>query len=425
MRLGGLLAVGRALRADRAGATAITTGLLMVVGLGFVGLGVDVGAAYNARRAAQNAADSAAFSGAAAAMGGDPNVALQARAVADRYGMVHGEDGVTVEVNSPASRGAYAANPQAVEVIVTRPMKRFFAAFLGAEEGVVRARAVAVAGSAGDGCIIALNPSVGDAILINGGVTVTAAGCSVYSNSASNRSMTANGPSTVDAKSVELVGQLLRNGPGVITGPVNTGVPTVADPYRDVGVPAYAHLPCETPHIITSGQTLNPQRKPIVVYCTGLTVQTLQTVTFNPGIYVVEGPLIFNGNVVVRGDGVTFVMTNRGTGPIPSVTVNGASADIELSAPSSGPMGGILFYQDGRAGSGSNIFNGGSRARFRGALYFPSQAVIFNGGTDVTSGGCTQLIANRITFNGAARLAMDCAGMPLRGPGGSRTELVE
>jgi len=285
--------------------------------------------------------------------------------------------------------------------------------------------AVAVAGSAGDGCIMALNPSAGDTILINGGVTVTAAGCSVYSNSTSNRSMTMNGPSTVVAKSVELVGQLLRNGPSTITGPVNTGVPTVTDPYGDIGLPAYAHLPCETPSVISSGQTLNPQRKSIVVYCTGLTVQTLQTVTFNPGIYVVEGPLIFNGNVVVRGDGVTFVLTTRGAGPVPSVTINGASADIELSAPTSGPMAGILFYQDRRAGSGSNTFNGGSRARFRGALYFPKQTVVFNGGTDVTSGGCTQLIANRITFNGAARLAMDCAGMPLRGPGGSRTHLVE
>jgi Flp pilus assembly protein TadG len=412
---------------DRSGATALVTGLLLTVVLGFVAFGVDMGGAYAARRAAQNAADSAAFSGAAGLMAGATNTTDQSRAVAARYGLAHGAGGVTVSVNTPPTSGTHTTSPGAVEVIITRPLQRFFSGVFSKQAATIRARAVAVAGSAGEGCVVAFNPTAHAAVLLNGQPNINLAGCSLYANSIANDALSLNGQAILTAKSVELVGGSFTNGQAKIIGPIHTGVAPMADPYADVAVPTYAG--CNW-----NGQPINggvtkrftPVGGAPFVFCGGLTINSSANVTFDPGVYIIDGgTLIINGGAVIRGTGVTFVLTGR-SGTYATVTING-NADIQLSAPTSGPTAGLVFFQDRRAPTGGypNIFNGGSAQVFTGALYFPKQGVRFNGGTSLTSGGCTQILADQIDFNGNARVGINCAGAGVRGVGGYVTALVE
>lgn len=81
-------------------------------------------------RSMQNAADSAAFSGAASKAIGNA-LFNEAAGVSATYGYVHGANNVTVIVNRAATSGSYSATPGSVEVIVTKLENRMFSALFG------------------------------------------------------------------------------------------------------------------------------------------------------------------------------------------------------------------------------------------------------------------------------------------------------
>ncbi|RAK60710.1 hypothetical protein DJ021_13275 [Phenylobacterium hankyongense] len=416
----------RALGDDRSGASAVIVGLSMVTVLGFVGLGIDVGASYVARRSAQNAADSAAFSAAAAVMAGTSNVTDQARAVAAAYGLRDGVDGVQVTVNTPPATGGQAGNAKAVEVIIARPGRRFFSVPFARAGGVIRARAVARYGAVGNACVVALNSTASASALETGSTDVKLVGCSLYANSTSSTALQLKGAATITADSVGLVGgySLSNNAALNTTNGVHTGQAAIADPYKDVPLPAYSG--CDfTGGSLPSGVYSNTGGRPLV-FCNGLSISSGATVTLNPGTYIIDrGDLTVNGGATLKGQGVTLVFTSSTGSNYSTLHING-NATIDLSAPTSGPTQGMALYQDRRAPGGvENVFNGGSTQRIQGAIYFPSQKVTFSGGSSTTTPGCTQLLASEVAFKGNASLGINCAGTGVRMAGGAAPALVE
>jgi Flp pilus assembly protein TadG len=425
----------RRLGGDRVGATALITVLSLIVVLGFVGVAVDIGSAYTARRTAQNAADSAAFSGAVAHWEGPStaaNVADHARAIAAGYGFRHGTGGVSVTVNSPPRAGGFQADANAVEVVIARPAPRFFAGFFTPAAGPIRARAVATVqpGGNGDGCLVALDPTGRQSILMNGNPDIDLHGCALYDNSSASDAFAMNGSATLTASAANVVGGYFHNGATRLNAPLNTGASPLNDPYADVSIPPYSPGNCDSTSTVNGGQskTFSANGDTPYVFCGGFTANGGATVHFDPGVYVIQGgSLIFNGNTTVTGTGVTFILTSaRPGGAVATLTINGG-ANVDLSAPVSGATSGLVFYQDRRAGhsSGSNILNGGATQTFSGALYFPSQPVTFNGNSRTAGDGCTQLLAWNITFNGDSRLANNCKDAGTRAIGGFNTVLVE
>jgi hypothetical protein len=68
---------------------------------------------------------------------------------------------------------------------------------------------------------------------------------------------------------------------------------------------------------------------------------------------------------------VTFYLTGASAG----FTIQGG-AGIDLSAPTSGDYGGILFFQDRFANPGfTNTFSGNSDTKIFGSIYTPTQKV--------------------------------------------------
>jgi Flp pilus assembly protein TadG len=433
--MSGLLAQTRRFADDRRGVTAITTALLLVVALGFVGFGIDFGMGYTSRRTAQSAADSAAFTGAVAQFAGAGDAVAQAQAVAATYGVKDGAGGVTVSVNTPPQTGGHTADPNAVEVIISRPGTQFFAGLLGQAKGVIRARAVATVqpGKNADGCVVTFDPTGLQTLLMNGNPDVDLDGCSVYDNSSSAQAFAMNGSASLTAVSANVVGGFFHNGNTELNAALNTGVKPLTDPYADTDVPAYSPAGCDSSAVVNgnTSKTFAPVNGQPYVFCSGsgLIINGGADVTFAPGTYVFDaGSFIINGNATVRGDGVTFVLTSHTGSSVATVTINGG-ADVKVSAPlpSSGqPLPGMVFYQDRRASTtGRDIFNGGARQVFTGALYFPHQPMVFNGGTSVADGGCTQILAYQLTFNGNARVSNHCDGVGTRQIGGFTTVLVE
>ncbi len=119
----------------------------------------------------------------------------------------------------------------------------------------------------------------------------------------------------------------------------------------------------------------------------------------------------------MTGTGVTFYLTT-GTGGYGGITLNGTS-QVNFSAPTSGPLVGILFFQDRSIpiGGTASTITGNSSSTFDGALYFPTTSLSFNGNS--SSGGYGIVVADKLTLSGNSSLGSNytslTGGSPIKG----------
>jgi hypothetical protein len=166
------------------------------------------------------------------------------------------------------------------------------------------------------------------------------------------------------------------------------------------------------------GSSGSPYQLYAGTYCGGISVNGNSWLHFNAGTYVIAGGgMNINGNSTMTGTGVTFYNTT-GTGGYGAITLNGNS-QANFSAPTSGPLEGILFFQDraipGTA-AGSTI-NGNSSSTFDGAIYFATTAVNFNGNS--SANGYSIVVADKLVINGNASIGNNYSsltdGSPIKG----------
>jgi hypothetical protein len=154
------------------------------------------------------------------------------------------------------------------------------------------------------------------------------------------------------------------------------------------------------------------------VYCGGISFNGNFYVKFNTGAYVLAGGGIsFNGNATMTGTGVTFYNTT-GTGGYKGIVLNG-NVTLNFSAPTSGSLSGILFFQDRSipAGSAGSTVNGNSGSTIDGALYFPSTTLTYNGNS--SSSGYSIIVADKLVANGNSNVGDNYSslanGSPIKG----------
>src|SRR5262249_9197241 len=153
--------------------------------------------------------DSAALSAAAALVaGGTGNYTTEAKATTAHYGFADGTARVTVTVNKPPKSGHYTANANAVEVLISQPQTGLFSSLFLANGPTISARAVAVQGNPGTGCVLALDTKASAATFGNGTTNVDLVACSLYVNSNSSSALDIVGSATISAYSASIVGNL-------------------------------------------------------------------------------------------------------------------------------------------------------------------------------------------------------------------------
>jgi hypothetical protein len=402
----------------RRGFVLITSVLSMVTLLAFLGLAVDVGYLYLVKMKMQTAADAAALGGVQAiSISGAAGAPVAARSDAAGNGFTNGQNGVTVTVNVPPASGFYTASPTAVEVTITQSIPAFFMELVGTSSSMVRARAVARAGN-GASCLYVMDPAASAAFSATGGVVVQI-NCGIVVNSSSATAMKVSGGSTVTATSVQIVGDYSATGGGTISPVPQTNVAARPDPLSYVAAPAVGG--CDhTNFSISSTTTIDHG-----VYCGGIKISGGATVTFREGTYILEGGgLSVSGNSTISGTGVTFYNTAGGGYSYKAIDIPGGTV-MNLAAPTTGDLAGILFFQD-RAisgGAGSSIV-GNSSAVITGALYFPSTALKYAGGTGATS-VYTIIVAKTIDFTGGSVVKNDYTSLPGGSPIRGNAELSE
>lgn len=415
-----LTAAGRAWR-DESGSYVLIFALAAPALIGFAGLASEGGLWFYQQQKLQGAADSAALSGATLhGIDASNDLALQVRGVAVTYGYNTATPGTTVTVHTPPASGHFAANTKAVEVIVTMSQPRLLTAVFSSTPLTITARAVALAANAGNGCVLSLDPGARGATNSQGSSAIVLTGCAVYDDSGNSSGLVNGGSATINAESVNVVGGV-SGGSGITTTKgINTGILPVADPYASVVPPPFSG--CDSNSLVLhTTVTLNPG-----VYCNGFKLNAGANVTLNPGIYYIDrGAFSVTGGAALQGTGVTLVFTSSTGSNYATATINGGAV-VNLTAPSSGTMAGLVVYGDHAMPLGTAFkFNGGAGQTLTGAVDVSRGDLFYAGGTSAASAGCIQLIGDTVSFTGNSTLAVNCTGVGTKSIGASKASLVE
>ncbi|WP_334404997.1 TadE/TadG family type IV pilus assembly protein [Bradyrhizobium sp. AZCC 2289] len=408
---------------DQSGSYVLVVALMMPVLLGSAGLGTEAVWWLYKHKNMQSAADSGAVSAATAGT----NLTNQANSVTASYGYANGVKNVTVTVNQPPTIGNFTKNSGAVEVIVSQPQPRLLSALFGTGDVPITARAVALS-NPGTDCVLALNRTASSAVNMSGSNTLNLAGCNVVSDSNASPSLSVGGSATVTVNQALAVGTI--SGTITATNGIRTGIQPVLDPY---GPPPATPSPCDSKNYTFNPSGKNPALSPGDCYAGSITVNGGATLDLTPGIYYLygnKGGLSVQGGATVicstctGGQGVTFVFTGSSKDGWASATI-ASSANVNLTAPNSGPTKGIVFYGDRNmaVGTAFSLEGGGSQV-ITGAIDLPNASLKFAGSSG-TSTPCTQIIADTIQFTGASSVQVNCQGVGTKSIGVQTAQLVE
>jgi Flp pilus assembly protein TadG len=404
---------------DQRGSIAVMTAVFLLFLTGILGFAIDAGSWAVAQRALQGAADGAAYSAESSYLTTGStltsaqeaiNIVTQAEGITAAQGFVGGASTrnstgvqnattlVTVTVNQPPKAGPCAGvntppcNTE-IEVIVTQPQPRFFSGLYQAANPAVAARAVAgQTQGKGPGCVLALNNTAAGAVAVGGNGTLNAINCDVAANSTSSKAISVTGSGSLTTPDCTVAGATLNATPGCFS--VTTGQ-TTADPYAGVAFPAKPATCNALPATPQGGGTAASP----ICYDT-VKINAGATVTFPAGVYYITGGFTINGGGTVNGTGVTFFIDKSA-----KVTING-NAIVNLTAPTTGPTSGIVFFGD-PAGSNTNKLDGGAGMSINGAIYFRTQTVDYIG-TANSASVCTQLIADTVSISGNSTFNTGC-----------------
>ena len=388
--------LGRLAR-DRRGNVAILTAASLPVLVGFTGLGVETGYWYFEQRRLQTVADLAAYSGAVVARGRGNGAAIVEAASSEAA--FHGFSAAkgTIDVNWPPSRGANI-NGRSVEVVLRQQYQRTFLSLFNDDPVDLAARAVAAFEEPNQACVIALDETANESLLVSGSADASFTGCTLMSNSLADDALSIRGAVRLTASCLSSAGGVSDDvGVTVTQCPApRERMPRAPDPYANLPAPTVP-AGCTSAPGGGGALSLSPGQ-----YCGGIDLKG--DVTLAPGVYVVSGgTLRINANSHVVGSGVTFYLTGGA-----NVQMNG-SADIELAAPTSGTYEGILFYADRASYATTATFNGTANSSLIGSLYLPTQSVDMRGDFG-GSGGCTRIVARTVEIGGNATFSSDCTG---------------
>ena len=420
--------------ADRRAAIAPVVAVFMPVAMGVAGLAIDVSNSYVEQNRLQTAVDEASLVAVQKLPDIEAARAALRQAFAKQYhgGPPHEDDEevieptavafghwdpVTREVTATESEGA---PPDTVSIVVERlaangqGMNTWFLAALGIKQLDLRARAVARAeGSDVGTCIIALEPSAGEALSLRGTTDIEAPDCRIQVKSEDDHAIDARGVSSITAGEICVAGGVSTRGPVKLQPWPETGCDEISDPLADFIPPSVGTCSHFDTVILGPGSTtLQPG-----VYCGGLRMKPgggksgMLTVTMAPGTYVIkDGPFEAGndadnkGKIEIDADHVALHLV----GADARIDIEGP-VELNLRAPKTGPLAGIAIYQNPNVPNGltSRMGQGNSKTRIEGVIYLPDQLLWWAGTPTTTLPPWTLLVARKIWMRGTGQLHIE------------------
>jgi len=393
-------------REDRGQALFIIAAALGGLLLG-IGLALDTGQLFVARRAAQTAADAGAWAGATILYSGGS--AAQARTAAADDATRNGyTDGgfISVTTASPPTSGTYANDPGYIEVTITEQVLTRF--LFGASGGRTAVTVHAVAGVArsGTGQAVIVTRSSGSAtfrLLSSTRFTITGGGTNT--NTTNNNAISIGSGGQLTATFHRVTGNVNAADAGRMSPAPTTGAAAAADPFASLAGPSTTGLPSYAGQAISNATvTLNPG-----VYTGLITVSTNGIARLNAGTYIFRAGLrtTNNGSLVLAGtNGVLLYNANANYpaagGGCGNLSLAGTGT-LTLSASRTGSYTGMLVFQDRSCTNGAAI-TVRTGTSLSGTLYVPAALLTISVANNVTI--ASQIVADQLTLSGNNTLTM-------------------
>jgi len=372
---------------------------------GMTALAIDGGNVYAERRRAQNAADAAALAGAIERITNNtPSWVNAVFASAKQNGYNNDKVTNTVNLYSPPISGVYNGNIEYIQVIITSNTKTYFATVVGIPqitnrvEAISRTKTPAYMPMFGGAAVVSLAATSDcdnkKAFWVHAEATLDITGGGVFVNS--------NNP---DCALIEQGGGSIRiqgDGNIQVVGGASIQKPKLLTPYPPItNVPQASYPPpfympkvgCDEMAVVSEdGHSMHAGYWDDVFPPIGVD-------TLGGGIYCLNDDFIIEGARQLQGNGVVFKIEHG------SVRI-GASVQVNLSAPDSGDLQGLLIYQPAENENYLVINGGNLDSTIRGAILAPGALIRFKG-SDSSYGFRSQIIGYRIDVDGDSNIVID------------------
>jgi hypothetical protein len=366
-----------------------------------VGLALDTGQLFVARRAAQTAADAGAWAGAAVLYAGGSAAQARTAAATDATRNGYTDGGfVTVTTASPPTSGAYANDPGYIEVAITEQVLTRF--LFGATAGRTASTVRAVAGLARSGsgqAVIVTRPTGATTLTLSGSTKFTVTGGGTNTNTNSANAIQIGGGGLLTATFHRVTGGVQAADAGRMSPAPTTGVAATADPFLSVPGPSTTGMPTYAGQSITNATvTLSPG-----VYTGLITVGNLGIARLNAGTYIFRAGLTTTGtgSLVLAGAGGVLLYNANANYPAVggicgSVSLAGTGT-MTLSASSTGSYAGMIVFQD-RSCAGAVAISVRTGTTLNGTLYVPAATLNLTIANNVTI--ASQIVAYELGMTG-------------------------
>ena len=422
---------------DQHGSVLPMMAALMLMAAGGAALAVDIGRAYAVKSDLQSAADSAAL--AAAIM--LPDIAA-ARTAAQRA-VSSSLPGLNVKVRSEdiafgywdaAQKALETGDGSATAVRVTlqlsedrgNAIETLFAGVFG--ENATNIATSATAGKSGVFCLLALDKK-GKGLEVKKDSELELRACGAQVNSTSKEALKVEGKkSSLIGDGFCVSGGAKVKGGATVSPQPSEYCPPHVDPLADLQIPTAGACTDNKAEFKNETITFSPGR----VFCDGLKLTGNTQAFMEPGTYfVVDGKFELQDDAKLEGDGVTIVLQ----GEKAEIDIK-EKAYVQLTAPTSGDMKGLLIVQNDALGSGSqragrgddddegigerdlldNKWDSKAPSELTGVIYLPRDRFTTKLDINITgTEACFVVIAEEIKVDGKARMLIDLSGSGCRG----------
>ena len=406
-------------RAGEEGQAIVLLAICMMAMLFAIGLAIDAGTLFVAKRTIQEAADSAAFAGGVVLWQDTTKVTeAKAAAVADATlnGFTDGANNTKVYVNSPPTSGTFSGNALYVEVIIVQQVKT---ALVPAEATMnqVTARGVGGADPGLSPYAVFLLKAAGPCLTLASSTAFnipagTNLGGKLQAN-CTGTSISTGGITITDTKGVDTVGTVdqpakVVTSPGVLTQ--NAAVQK--DPFAGFPKPTIGTIVSNSLYDVPSSACNSATPLQPGTYIGGISTTNGCTVLMAPGVYILKGGGFNNnsgGNVQSQAGGVFIFNTHsnypaaKGAGTCGALRVQ-SSGGFDITAMTTGTYKGMAYYQDINCTNTISIQSSGT-FNFHGTLYAPASKI------DVQSAGSmtidAQLVVSEVNFQSSGTLTVN------------------
>ena len=348
---------------NKSGSIATAFAIALVPLLMAAGIAVDYAFMYREQVFLQSMADAGAIAGAremSLANATEKQIISAATASAYQNGKKHRGTAFSVDV------GVDLANNQ-VKISLREEWQPFMAHFI--YSAITPIVVTAATRSAGQKiCVIGLDEKSNATVHMRAKARLLANNCGVISNSASSSSIRMDDSANMKASFICSAGGASGKS-SAYTPDVVVDCPAYPDPLASRPAPSYGNCDYVDLIIKDKNRTLSPG-----VYCKGLWIGGRSNVTFKPGIYIIkDSKFRVTDKANIKGENVGFFFTGT-----KAVLDFEKDTSISLTAPTTGTLAGLLFYEDRNVGGNTHKITSNDARLLLGTIYLPNSSLLID-----------------------------------------------